>query len=169
MHLSVANWFEEQLTEQTAESDDILAYHYERSTDPSLAVPYLRRTAERALERGAFSDAASQLPQLLFIHRRDIFPFDYHLASGGLNQAGDTADQGRLAAARKSHNHKRFPFTDSKGDILNRNHMTGLFQYFGPGHIGLDRFFNSFGMGAKNFPDISAGDLKINFLGYHQR
>jgi tetratricopeptide (TPR) repeat protein len=65
MHLSVANWFEEQLTEQSAESDDILAYHFERSTDPSLAVPFLRRTAERALERGALSDASSMLSRAL--------------------------------------------------------------------------------------------------------
>jgi class 3 adenylate cyclase/tetratricopeptide (TPR) repeat protein len=67
MHLSVANWFQEQLMEQSAESDDILAYHFERSTDPSLAVPFLRRSAERALERGALSDAANMLDRALSV------------------------------------------------------------------------------------------------------
>ncbi len=57
LHGSVARWLEQQLHGRTGESDELIAFHYERSFHKSLAVPYLERCSRRARARGALSDA----------------------------------------------------------------------------------------------------------------
>jgi class 3 adenylate cyclase/predicted ATPase len=57
LHGAAAGWLEERLKDQSAESDDLIAFHHERSTEPARAVPFLERRAERARGRGALSDA----------------------------------------------------------------------------------------------------------------
>ncbi len=57
LHGAAARWLEERLEARSADSDDLIAFHHERSTEPGRAVPFLERRAERARGRGALSDA----------------------------------------------------------------------------------------------------------------
>jgi tetratricopeptide (TPR) repeat protein len=59
MHGAVARWLERQLGTHSAEADELIAFHYERSTNRALAAPYLERCALRARGRGALLDAYS--------------------------------------------------------------------------------------------------------------
>jgi adenylate cyclase len=61
LHGGVARWLERQLLARSSESDELIAYHYERSTHRPLAAPYLERSAMRARAQGALPDALDLL------------------------------------------------------------------------------------------------------------
>lgn len=57
LHGTVGAWLEDRLGGGTAEHDDRVAYHYERSEEPGRALPYLERAIASARDRGALLDA----------------------------------------------------------------------------------------------------------------
>ncbi|MEJ2339956.1 MAG: hypothetical protein P8Y15_13855, partial [Gemmatimonadales bacterium] len=48
LHGSVASWLEQHLSETDFDAGGLVASHYERSTTPERAIPYLKRGAEEA-------------------------------------------------------------------------------------------------------------------------
>jgi class 3 adenylate cyclase/tetratricopeptide (TPR) repeat protein len=65
LHGDVARWLEQQLLARNEEADDLIAYHWERSSTPEQAIPFLQRRAQRARERGALADAAEIIDRAL--------------------------------------------------------------------------------------------------------
>ena len=59
LHGAVAEWLDKNVG--SAEYSDWIAYHFERSTQPELALPYLEEAAERAMQQGALMDAHALL------------------------------------------------------------------------------------------------------------
>ncbi|MDX1578540.1 MAG: adenylate/guanylate cyclase domain-containing protein, partial [Gemmatimonadota bacterium] len=57
LHGAVARWLEERVSEPTPETDDLIAFHYERSETPVRALPFLERGADDAMSRGGLEDA----------------------------------------------------------------------------------------------------------------
>ena len=65
LHGSVAEWLVGQLGDRPGEHDDWIAFHFERSEQPELAVPYLERAAASARSQGALVDAAALLTRAM--------------------------------------------------------------------------------------------------------
>jgi len=65
MHGAVAHWLEDRVTQASPETDDLIAYHYERSRTPHLALPFLERGAHEAWVRGGLEDARAHLERAL--------------------------------------------------------------------------------------------------------
>jgi tetratricopeptide (TPR) repeat protein len=63
LHGAVAEWLDKNVG--SAEYADWIAYHFERSTQPELALPYLEEAAERAMQQGALMDAHALLDRAL--------------------------------------------------------------------------------------------------------
>ncbi len=61
LHGTVAEWLVERTAADSAEFDDWVAYHFERSQTPERALPYLERAVEAAWNRGALLDAEALL------------------------------------------------------------------------------------------------------------
>ncbi len=57
------------MPENLGDRDEWIAYHYERSTDPERAVPFLERAALRSRERGSLGDARTILERALEVAR----------------------------------------------------------------------------------------------------
>ncbi len=71
MHGAVASWLERQLTRHTADADELIAFHFERSGNRALAGPYLERCALRARGRGALLDAYALARRALEVSEDD--------------------------------------------------------------------------------------------------
>ena len=65
LHGSVAEWLEEHPILEAAEYDDRVAYHFERSTEPARALPYLERAIASGWERGALLDVEQLIDRAL--------------------------------------------------------------------------------------------------------
>ena len=61
---------------------------------------------------------AAEGDELLLGHCGDVFAVNDDLAAGGLDQAGQAAHHRGLAAARETHDDKRFPLIDFEGNVL---------------------------------------------------
>lgn len=70
LHGAVAGWLEKRLPVAEPDVADLVADHYERSTTPEYAVPYLKRSAERARSRGALLDASELVERSLRLAAR---------------------------------------------------------------------------------------------------
>lgn len=57
LHGTVGAWLESRLEQGTAEHDDWVAFHFERSDEPGRALPFLERAIATARDRGALLDA----------------------------------------------------------------------------------------------------------------
>ncbi len=97
MHGAVARWLEENLPRATAESDDWIAYHLERSTEPALALPYLERAITSARSRGALLDAAVLVDRALAVAAEAAQEARFHGISEDIARA--TGDDGRRLEA----------------------------------------------------------------------
>jgi class 3 adenylate cyclase/tetratricopeptide (TPR) repeat protein len=71
LHGGVARWLERQLPARSSESDELIAFHYERSTHRPLAAPYLERAAMRARAQGALPDALDLLERAYAASQED--------------------------------------------------------------------------------------------------
>ncbi|MFV1987767.1 MAG: AAA family ATPase [Gemmatimonadota bacterium] len=67
LHGSVGRWLEEHLEHPSAETDDLIAYHYERSKTPRLALPFLERGIKAAMSSGGLEDARTHVDRALEI------------------------------------------------------------------------------------------------------
>lgn len=67
LHGSVARWLEEHVKHPSAETDDLIAYHYERSKTPRLALPFLERGIQAAMSSGGLEDARAHVERALEI------------------------------------------------------------------------------------------------------
>lgn len=65
LHGSVAGWLEQHLSDSDFDASELVASHYERSTTPERAIPYLKRGAAEARSRGALSDARDMVERTL--------------------------------------------------------------------------------------------------------
>lgn len=65
LHGSVAEWLVGHLGESAGEHDGWIAFHFERSGQPELAVPYLERAARSARDQGALVDSAELLARAM--------------------------------------------------------------------------------------------------------
>ncbi len=99
LHGAVAGWMEAHLATSGPETDELIAFHYERSSTPDAAAPFLERAARRARARGAVGDAlALALRALEFadpVHRRDLLLLAEELAAAG--GEGDRWDEALAA------------------------------------------------------------------------
>ncbi|MCK5410446.1 MAG: AAA family ATPase [Gemmatimonadetes bacterium] len=71
LHGSVARWLEQRLSDTDFDAGGLVASHYERSTTPERAIPYLKREAEEARSRGALRDACEMVDRSLRVATRD--------------------------------------------------------------------------------------------------
>jgi class 3 adenylate cyclase/tetratricopeptide (TPR) repeat protein len=67
LHGTVAAWFERLPAREPGEYDDWIAYHFEYSTEPARAVPYLEKGVASACERGALLDAEGLIDRALAV------------------------------------------------------------------------------------------------------
>ena len=67
LHGVVAEWLDENIAVDTAEHDDWIAYHFERSSAPVRALPHLLRAIDTACERGALLDADNLIGRALAV------------------------------------------------------------------------------------------------------
>lgn len=67
LHGTVAAWCEDHLSPDTADYDDWVAYHFERSSHPARALPYLERAITRTWDRGALLDADGLVDRALLV------------------------------------------------------------------------------------------------------
>ena len=65
LHGSVARWLEGHIELPSAETDDLIAYHFERSRTPRAALPYLERGIHAAMSRGGLEDARAHVDRAL--------------------------------------------------------------------------------------------------------
>jgi adenylate cyclase len=100
LHGSVASWLEQHLSETDFDAGGLVASHYERSTTPERAIPYLKRGAEEARSRGALLDAREMLDRSLSVAtKRDERTELLCLAEELAAEMGDP--KARLAAIRE--------------------------------------------------------------------
>jgi len=97
MHGAVARWLERQLGSHSAEADELIAFHYERSANRTLAAPYLERCALRARGRGALLDAFSLTRRALEVAEDDSERLAFMTLAEDL--AAEIGDEERWAAA----------------------------------------------------------------------
>ncbi len=71
LHGAVARWLEERVEHPSAETDDLIAFHYERSKTPLRALPFLVRGAREARSRGGLEDARAHLERALLLCEDD--------------------------------------------------------------------------------------------------
>ncbi len=71
LHGSVAHWLEQHLSDTDYDADGLVASHYERSTTPELSIPYLKKAAEQARNRGALRDSQEMVERALKVVTRD--------------------------------------------------------------------------------------------------
>jgi tetratricopeptide (TPR) repeat protein len=71
LHGAVARWLESELHDQNLESQELIAFHFERSPTPGAAGPYLRAAADRAQARGAQGDALTLVRRALAVAEPD--------------------------------------------------------------------------------------------------
>jgi len=71
IHGSVARWLETHVPHPTPETDDLVAFHYERSDTPRAALPFLERGARAAMSRGGLEDARAHLRRALDVSDDD--------------------------------------------------------------------------------------------------
>lgn len=67
LHGTVADWFESHSTLGGEDYRDWVAYHFERSTQPERALPYLERAIAGASEQGALLDAEGLIDRALAV------------------------------------------------------------------------------------------------------
>ena len=100
LHGSVASWLEQRLSDTDFDAGGLVASHYERSTTPERAIPYLKRGAAEARGRGALLDACEMVDRSLRVatnhdERTELLC----LAEGLAAEMGDP--KARLAAIRE--------------------------------------------------------------------
>lgn len=71
IHGSVARWLEEHVEHPSPETDDLIAFHYERSDTPHAALPFLERGAREAMSRGGLEDARAHIGRALDVCEDD--------------------------------------------------------------------------------------------------
>ena len=65
LHGAAARWLEGHIGQPSPETDDLIAYHHERSTTPGRALPFLERGAHEARLRGGLEDARTHIERAL--------------------------------------------------------------------------------------------------------
>ncbi len=65
LHEAVARWLEDHIVDPSPETDDLIAYHYERSGAPQRAIPFLERGARHARARGGLEDARAHIARAM--------------------------------------------------------------------------------------------------------
>jgi hypothetical protein len=101
------------------------AFHLQREGDV-FQHGFVRQQTE-TLEHHAHL-AAPQLDQRLAVHRQQVLAVDVDLAGGGLGQARDAAQQGRLAGTRQAHDDQQFALVHLERGIVDADDTAGFLE-----------------------------------------
>ena len=69
-----------------------------------------------------------QPPQLLVVELRDVLAVDLDRSPGGLDEAVEHADHGRLARSRQAHHHEQLALVDVEADVPHGDDLTCLLE-----------------------------------------